>query len=233
MGGLTDVLRRPDYSKAVTVYVGKKGTTQRPFVVHEDLLFHNMPLLRTWPRTQTQPSSGTQIRIGGYHAVIFDVYIQWMSSPGEDPAPLARALVLRKGPEPLQASEGNCVAALLLELWKLADQLGDRNCKKRVINSLLAEMNTNNLVIRSRMIMRCLETVEPTCVLWKLAIDSFLAGKEPDVLDRIEDRVPAGFEGIALRRLMEKIHKSEHLGAPRPEDACRYHCHEPGEGKCT
>ncbi|KAK3052573.1 hypothetical protein LTR09_006428 [Extremus antarcticus] len=203
LGGDTKKLKS-NYGRVIPVIIGTAT-----FMVHEDLLHLGVPAATIPQGAPVVVHVGPQIILEGHLASTFVLYLDCLYSASHD---------FRIMDENLKK---NCTKSIYMiricecyiRLWLLGDHFKDNTFKNKVMNKLIGETSTGRMFIfRSQITMR-----EKVLQIWSATSHSCHM---------------AGFEGFAMRRIVEKIKNGGHLGIPRLEDAGQYHCHEQGEGEC-
>ncbi len=237
------LIARPDHStceakavepKVVTVVVVSAKDKMEVFLVREDLLYSRALNVKNWPNTTTIIKPGRQIRTTGRGPTTFKLYLRWISSPQGDLASYARMLLQQTMIEGARDTRmPRLLITILVSLWALADELGDSACKNSAMDTLIVEHATGRLSVPPTLIHPLLERGGLTSHVSRWLLDHCVARITVKILDTHRGSLPAYFEGLVLRRILEKNEAGEALTIPALGDACRYHDHGEGEPKCT
>ncbi|KAK5163391.1 uncharacterized protein LTR77_010764 [Saxophila tyrrhenica] len=220
------------YSKALKIVV-YQAFQRQTFAVHEDLLYHYAPNLKHFSYHSSVPAAA-DIKIEKHLPTTFRNYLEWLYSSDEDRSRCIRTLLqptIDGAGEKETRDQLACVK--LIRLWLLTNMLGDKACKNAVIDVLISRACAGELCLCASSMVFIFEETDETSELRRWAVDEYTASTTVAELDDGKDMMPEGFEGSALRRLIEKTRKGERVGKPRLEDACLYHDHGRYEARCS
>lgn len=136
-------------------------------------------------------------------------------------------------PSTIDLQRGVRATTTLLDLWILADYIGDEMCKNEVINNLISEHRAGRITVYPTHSIQVFGSTIPDSGLRMWFVDAVLPAMTVSTLEANRLFFPQGFIFQSFKRLIAKQGTAEKSIIPKEADACSYHYHAPGQPRCN